>query len=74
MQGLGGVSFGAVFVECLPQSRPVPGTRSSGDKVLKEEVTEVNRPLCSIRGRLGLERAGELEASLGEEDAKRATS
>ena len=58
MQGLGGVSFGAVFVECLPQSRPVPGTTSSGDKVLKE-VTEVNRPLRSIRGRLGLERAGE---------------
>lgn len=60
MQGLGGVSFGAVFVECLPQSRPVPSTRSSGDKVLKE-VTDVNRPLRSIRGRLGLERAGELK-------------
>ena len=49
MQGLGGESFSAVFVECLPPSRPVPGTRSSGDKVLKK-VTEVNRPLRSTRG------------------------
>lgn len=54
---------------CLNQAKS--GTRSSGDKVLKE-VTEVNRPLCSIRGRLGLERAG-AEASLGEEDARAAS-
>ena len=47
-------------MECLPPSRPVPGTRSSGGKVLKE-VTEVNRPLRSLRDKLGLEGAGELK-------------
>lgn len=60
MQGLGGALLSAVFVERLPPSRPVPGTRSSGDKVLKE-VTEVNRPLRSARDKLGLEGAGELK-------------